>query len=545
MAQTSNSKQNILGLTRVQLYWTLAAVAVYLLFNLFYVGDAEVVIVVNHFALLPLVVAVMVMAVRVWRRIKDNRKIRGIWLNLLIGWALWTAAEFWWVIASLTQEEIPYPSGADIFWLVGYLPFAAALFLRIRDLPPMEETRYKVILWSAIIAVFIFTTVWILAPILNDITPSRVVESVLNLLYPLSEGLLLALALRVLFAQPKGQYGNAWVFFGIGFIFHAIENLAFSLVDANGLYYLNNQNNFLSSILVDASLTLSYASWLVGLFLIFRIFTDLNSVRTKELALPVVPNTHVLVFTDAQGQVIEVSKNYGDVFGPRETSGKELSDVLGISVEKANEILTEAQTQPVLKERPIYSIAGLSGRNGWLSGVSMMTSAGASSGANLLMRFWNSEGSLDKALTEYENSVVRFLVSSAETKREANEVPQLLRSYYLPFLRELYNRVLLAEGAVSADALYAELEALTNEHPEWGVTMEPRSLVFFSPDAPAHFAASLPAMVALARKFAEETLGVDVTNGVLRSVSNQWDESVHRGVGMYATPVLPQSAPQA
>ena len=104
MAQTSNSKQNILGLTRVQLYWTLAAVAVYLLFNLFYVGDAEVVIVVNHFALLPLVVAVMVMAVRVWRRIKDNRKIRGIWLHLLIGWALWTAAEFWWVTASLTQE---------------------------------------------------------------------------------------------------------------------------------------------------------------------------------------------------------------------------------------------------------------------------------------------------------------------------------------------------------------------------------------------------------------------------------------------------------
>ena len=543
MAQTSNSKQDILGLTRVQLYWTLAAVAVYLLVNILHQGSAQVLITLNSFILLPQVLVTSVLAVQVWRWIKESPQNRSLWLSMMAGLGMWMVAEIWWVVASLIQEDIPYPSGADFFWLLGYLPFFVALILRVRKLPPLVETRHKVMLWVAIILVYLFTVVFILAPILQASTPSSIVADVLNILYPVMEGTSLALALRVLFEPPKGRYGAAWVFLALGFVFHAVSNLVFSIVDANGWYYVNNQNNILSSVGVDGALTLSYASWILGIFVLLQMFKELNPVRTKELALPVVPNTHVLVFTDAQGQVIEVSKNYGDVFGPRETSGKELREVLGISAEKANEILTEAQTQPVLKERPIYSIAGLSGRNGWLSGVSMMTTAGASSGANLLMRFWNSEGSLDGALTDYENSVVRFLVGSAETKREANEVPQLLRSYYLPFLRELYNRVLFAEGAVSADALYAELEALTDEHPEWGVTMEPRSLVFFSPEAPAHFAASLPEMVALARKFAEQTLGVDVTNGVLRSVSNHWDESVHRGVGMYAPPVLPQSAP--
>ena len=513
----------------------------YLLFNMLYQGNAQVLISLNSFILLPQVLVTSVLAVQVWRWMKESPRNRGLWLNMMAGLGFWMVAEIWWLVASLIQEEIPYPSGADVFWMLGYLPFFGALILRVRQLPSLVETRHKVMLWTAVILVYLFTAAFILAPILQESSPSSIVADVLNIMYPILEGTSLVLALRILFEPTKGRYGSVWVFLAMGFVFHAVSNLVFSIVDANGLYYLNNQNNILSSVGVDGMLTSSYASWIVGIFVLLQMFKELNSVRTKELALPVVPNTHVLVFTDTQGQVIEVSKNYADVFGARETSGKELSEVLGISAEKANEILTEAQTQPVLKERPIYSIAGLSGRNGWLSGVSMMTSAGASSGANLLMRFWNSEGSLDKALTEYENSVVRFLVSSAETKREANEVPQLLRSYYLPFLRELYNRVLLSEGAVSADALYADLEALTDEHPEWGVTMEPRSLVFFSPDAPAHFAASLPAMVALAREFAEETLGMDVTNSVLRSVSNQWDESVHRGVGMYAPPVLPQA----
>ncbi len=543
MAQTSNSKQNILGLKRVQLYWTLAAVAVYLLINLLYWGSAQALIITNSFILLPQVLVTSVLAVQAWRWMKESLRDRAIWLNMMVGLGLWMVAEIWWVVASLTQEEIPYPSGADVFWLVGYLPFFGVLILRIRQLPSLVETRHKVMLWTAIILVYLFTVVFILAPILQESTPKSRVADVLNILYPIMEGTSLALALRILFEPPKGRYGSTWVFFSLGFIFHAVSNLVFSIVDANGWYYANNQNNILSSVGVDGMLTLSYACWILGIFVLLQMFKELNPVRTKELALPVVPNTHILVFTDAQGKVIEVSKNYADVFGPRETSGKELSEVLGISEEKAQEILTEAQTQPVLKERPIFSIAGLSGRNGWLSGVSMMTSAGASSGANLLMRFWNSEGSLDGALTDYENSVVRFLVSSAETKREEGEIPQLLRSYYLPFLRELYNRVLLAEGAVSADALYAELEKLADRHPEWGVTMEPRSLVSFSSEAPAHFTASLPAMVALAREFAEQTLGVDVTNSVLRSVSNQWDESVHRGVGMYAPPVLLPSAP--
>ena len=57
-----------------------------------------------------------------------GRTNRLLWGGLLAGWALWVIAEILWVVYGNLYQEIPYPSPADFFWLIGYVPMGYGLY---------------------------------------------------------------------------------------------------------------------------------------------------------------------------------------------------------------------------------------------------------------------------------------------------------------------------------------------------------------------------------------------------------------------------------
>lgn len=66
-----------------------------------------------------------------WNKSKDRFSM--IWLCFTIGLFLWFIGESVWMGYTLVWNVgVPYPSIADVFWLCGYLPFFAALYLYVK-----------------------------------------------------------------------------------------------------------------------------------------------------------------------------------------------------------------------------------------------------------------------------------------------------------------------------------------------------------------------------------------------------------------------------
>ena len=177
----------------------------------------------------------------IWRQIKSGSQNQLLWLGLTIGWAMWTIAELWWAIASLIDQEVPYPSGADFFWLAGYIPMYFALWGRLRLLPKTINSAQRTALWVLSLVIVGFSTLFILLPIILQSDPSAIAESIISIIYPLADTILIILVLRLLFSYQQGMYGQAWQWVASGFILMALGDLLFAYASTINLYYPEHQ----------------------------------------------------------------------------------------------------------------------------------------------------------------------------------------------------------------------------------------------------------------------------------------------------------------
>ena len=108
---------------------------IYILINLAVIGGDEFVYSLNNNITIPLAIFTTLFAFSLWSLLNIGRTNRLLWGGLLAGWALWTIAEILWVVYGFIYQDIPYPSPADAFWLVGYIPMGYGLYYRSRELP--------------------------------------------------------------------------------------------------------------------------------------------------------------------------------------------------------------------------------------------------------------------------------------------------------------------------------------------------------------------------------------------------------------------------
>jgi hypothetical protein len=84
------------------------------------------------------------------RQNKRDAAAQSFWLGLAVGFTLWGLADGIWAYYTLIlKEESPYPSLADLVWLIGYVPLYYALISRLRTLK-IVPTRRQTLLSLAI-----------------------------------------------------------------------------------------------------------------------------------------------------------------------------------------------------------------------------------------------------------------------------------------------------------------------------------------------------------------------------------------------------------
>lgn len=446
-------------------------VLVYLAINLLVLGGDDFVYQLNSFMVIPLSILTSVMGLLLWRQMKEGFQSRRIWGGLLSGWILWTLAEALWGIFSLLGQD-PYPSPADIFFLLGYIPLSIGLLSRIRNLPTRPNKFQYAMLGLVSLLAGSVTFAYIFIPIMQGYDPERLLESILSLFYPLADLLLLLVVLRILFTFGPGNYGMAWRLILIGFITVTISDLFYSYADWNGLYYPDSRATIISTVGVDWLYCLSYLFWSFGMY-VLRVLLGEHEIRRINFEPQLVPNTYILIFTDQEGRVSGVSQNYHRLFPVKDMMRKTIAELLGISAQVESHIRTQFMTNKKLHEEKVCMV-GTSGMQyeAWISGLAIMPSPNQYDGAVILLRLYADGGESSYELSEYHMSLVSNILRKVDNS-EKREISRFFYDYYLTFIFSLYNLVLQEGGPPMSLALLDELRTAAKAH-GWNFDFQPQ-----------------------------------------------------------------------
>lgn len=359
------------NLTAWKPYWptyaVLALALIYVAINVLQVGGYNFIFLLNNALLPPLLSAsAAVSALWVRRQIVDSPN-RRLWLGLAIGFLCWNIAETIWAVLVFIRKEVPFPSVADFFWLMGYLPMYFAFRKRLLTLPKIARFR-KVWLWVLSFVFVSWALFFVVMPAVRSSTPGALFETVLSTVYAFADLILLLFTTRLLFAVRSGLYGGAWLWISAGLFINSVADLLYAYSFSTNTYY-PGLINLISTLGTDVPYNLSYAVVFLGTLTMRRLIASFPSAVEVKVDLAPLPNTHILVFMIGNDTVIGVSQNYARVYPGTSVKGKTLSEVLGLSREDEALILGEIKRSGILNEKSFQSVTPAGQREIRVSGI--------------------------------------------------------------------------------------------------------------------------------------------------------------------------------
>ncbi len=450
--------------TYKKIMWGLAGVAlIYLAFNLFMIGGDRFIYQLNQFIPIPFALVNVIMAGWLFRDVGRKGSSAWLWGGITLGWTFWFLAELIWFSPVFTGQEISYPSLADIFWVLGYVPMGIGLGIRLSSLPARLGTTGRSILWLltiVLILVLLYLFVW---PLLLKFDPADVLVSVLNVFYPLADLILLLIAVRLLLVFQKGSYGRSWLVLSIGFVLLVMGDLLFSFASNANIYYPDGIATLFSRLAVDAPYSLAYLVWIFALSTL-HLFLKAHRPFLIEVQLQAAPNAHLVLFLGWDNVVNEVSTNFQQVCGSFDPRGKSLDKAVNMTPESAAEISVILRRDQQLSDFPV-SITNQAGESqpAWINGLALMDPGHNYKGAVICLRTVVRDASADDQLSGYIKSIMRHVHEKTGNGEDA-QVRQLILDYYQAHFKTLYNITFEVGGAVAGQLYWDHLASVAVEN---------------------------------------------------------------------------------
>jgi len=167
-------------------------------------------------------------------------RLSRVWLYFALGMIFWFLGELTWGIYALViGVEIPYPSIADGFWLIGYVPLFFALTSYLSLIRPAVSKSILTVASTSVSINAIASSVLFIIPAVVEETDT--LTRIINLAYPSSDILLFALSILglLVFATTrlKGKIEKVWVLLIVGLLMNVIADSLFSYTTAQNIYY--------------------------------------------------------------------------------------------------------------------------------------------------------------------------------------------------------------------------------------------------------------------------------------------------------------------
>jgi hypothetical protein len=291
------------------------------------------------------------------------------------------------------------------------------------------------------------------------------------------------------------------------------------------LYYPDSRATILSTVGVDWLYNLSYIFWAFGMY-VLRVLLDKHEIRRINFQPQLVPNTYVLIFTDQDGRVSEVSQNYHRLFPVKDLIRKTLTEILGISEQEETHIQTQLLANKKFHEEGLC-ITGNSGMQyeARISGLAIMTSPNQYDGAIFLLRLYTEDVEINSELSEFHMSLISNILRKVDNS-EKKEISRFLYDYYLTFIHSLYNLVLQEGGTPMSQSFLDELQGVSKAN-GWGLAFEPQ--MNWDGNPTAHLELShhaWPILLETAKKFTSQLTDTEKVNDCIREARTQFSESV-------------------
>ena len=215
-------------------------------------SDLEFMRIFSNIVFAPVAFAPVIVALETSRRYgwEFESKLGFIWLTFLTGLFLWFLGEFVWAIYVLGFKiDAPYPSVADVFYLLGYLPLICGVIMYLMQFRPalsLKTARLGLFLATVMI---ILTIAFLYRPIINSSKVPVIIS--LDLLYTTLDLVILIFSAQIfVFTLSYSSFfgGGLWkalLSLVIGAILNAGADLLFSYLELIGVYYEGNPSELL------------------------------------------------------------------------------------------------------------------------------------------------------------------------------------------------------------------------------------------------------------------------------------------------------------
>lgn len=229
MKKLQTSSQKISSIQKI--FFVIISVAVInLIAN--YFGE-EVAVIVGNFMYIPAAGSLLVVSIIVLQRLGTSGK-HGTALISLVGFAIcWFFAEITWILQELYFKIDPFPSTADLFYLVGY-PFL--LMFLISYLEILKEGITKEILALAILAAVVVLVSSLYVVFSEDEELSNY-EFALLAGYPIADAIVLVPSLLGVVLFFKGKVNFMWTLVFVGVISLYVADTTFLYTQLDDSYY--------------------------------------------------------------------------------------------------------------------------------------------------------------------------------------------------------------------------------------------------------------------------------------------------------------------
>lgn len=159
-----------------------------------------------------------------------------IWILLGLGMLGWFLGELIYTYYDLFTAEAPFPSIADFFYLIAYLPLSIGLIIQMRlikiKLSKLEIIIVLILYIIICILVSLFVIIFPIQDTYNWSIPSEdIIPLLISMSYPIVDLILLFFTMFVLAKLRHGKISIAWLLMLIGLIFTILADILFNWVE--------------------------------------------------------------------------------------------------------------------------------------------------------------------------------------------------------------------------------------------------------------------------------------------------------------------------
>jgi diguanylate cyclase (GGDEF)-like protein/PAS domain S-box-containing protein len=202
---------------------------------------------------MPLVnlAATVALVYAAWTTYPKSRSLGSVWLILALAQLCYTIADILWGVLEVGLHQEPFPSVADVFYLL-YYPLFLVGILHLPVSPRSPKDRLKILLETAIVIISAGLYLWnfVVGPIYVQTGTEDIAILVFSLAYPLGDLLMLLAVLALIFRRHSSVPSGPLMLIVVCAIVSILTDLFFTITS---LYA-----EFSSADLLNVGYTISY-----------------------------------------------------------------------------------------------------------------------------------------------------------------------------------------------------------------------------------------------------------------------------------------------